>query len=194
MRAALVLLLLVIAQIGWGAGATARTPSASSERPLILIPTAIQELSELRLNTGDKAVLSDNTMSAVYDKNVPAQGNTYLNFHVDVASEAGPFVLRGRDIRLVKDGKGGEAGSDGRMSKTDAKAVDVVAYTPLDWFMDTGAEVRGDSLRIDNKALVQFTIEVPRSGCDDLTLFILSQRIGTVGEMRELIAKEQGVK
>ena len=192
MRAALVL--FVIAQIGWGAEASAQTPSTPVERPLVLIPTAIQELNELRLNTGDKAVLSDNTMSAVYDKNVPAEGNTYLNFHIDVASETGPFVLCAKDIRLVKGGKAGETASDGVKGRPDARTVDVVAYAPLDWFMDTGVEVRGDSLRIDNKALVQFTIEVPRAGCDDLTLFILSQRMGTVGEMRELIAKEQGVK
>ena len=76
----------------------------------------------------------------------------------------------------------------------DPETVEVTAYTPFDWFIDTGAEVRGDSLTIDDKALVQFTIEVPREGRDDLTLFLLSKRIGTVREIREQIADDRGIE
>lgn len=194
MRAPVALLLLIIAQIGWGACASARTLPASAEGPLTLIPTAFRELNELRINTGEKAVMSDSTLSAVYDKRIPAEGNTYLNFHVDVALEAGSLVLRAEDIRLVKDGKAASAGAKGAKGNTDPKTGEVTAFTPFDWFIDTGAEVRGDSLTIDNKALVQFTIEVPKVGYDDLTLFVLSKRIGTVREIRELITKDRGVE
>jgi hypothetical protein len=60
----------------------------------------------------------------------------------------------------------------------------------MDWFLDTGiAEERGETLTVHNKTIVQFTIEVPRAGLDDLTLSVLSQRIGTVREIRARIAR-----
>lgn len=196
MRASTGLLLLIIAQIGWGVSASAQTPSSSGGRPLTLIPTAFQELSELRLNTGEKAVLSDGTYSAVYDKKIPAEGNIYLNFHVDVSTETGPLVLRAKEIRLVKDAKADEAvspRSEAVKGKVDPETPETTAYIPFDWFIDTGDEVRGDSLTVANKAIVQFTIEVPREGRDDLTLFLLSQRIGTVREIRGQIARDSGI-
>jgi hypothetical protein len=161
-----------------------------------LIPTAFQELGELRLNTGEKAVLSDGTYSAVYDKRIPAEGNIYLNFHVDVATETGPLVLRAREIRLVKDAEAGGVvplRAEVVKGKVDPDTSETTAYIPFDWFIDTGGEVRGDSLTVANKAIVQFTIEVPREGRDDLTLFLLSQRIGTVREIREQIAQDSGI-
>ena len=109
MRAATVLSFLIIALIGWGMCAIGQAPPASTERPLTLIPTALQELNELRINTGEKAVLTDGTMSAVYVKHFPAKGNTYLNFHVDVATEAGPFVLHSKEIRLEGGAREGES-------------------------------------------------------------------------------------
>jgi hypothetical protein len=193
----MVLLLLIAAQIGWGVRGSAETPTASGERPLTLIPTAFQELSELRLNTGEKAVLSDGTYSAVYDKRTPAEGNTYLNFHVDVATETGPIVLRAEDIRLVMGADAGGAvplPTEVVKGKMDPATSEMSGYIPFDWFIDTGDEVRGDSLTVANKAIVQFTIEVPRDGRNDLTLFLLSQRIGTVREIREQIAKDRGVE
>jgi hypothetical protein len=177
MRSATVLSLLAVALIGWYACGFA--PPASAERALVLIPTAIQELKELRIQTTEKAVMKDGTMSAVYVKHFPAEGNAYLNFHVDVATEAGPFVLHPKGIRL--EGPAAKAGTPGGVS-----------YTPLDWFLDTGQEeVRGDSLTVKDKAIVQFTIEVPRTNMEDLVLFVHSERIGTVGEIRERIAGEQ---
>jgi hypothetical protein len=192
----MVLLLLIAAQIGWGVCGSAQTPPASGGRPLTLIPTAFQELNELRLNTGEKAVLSDGTYSAVYDKRIPAEGNTYLNFHVDVATETGPIVLRAGEIRLVKDAEaGGAVPLPGEVvkGKMDPATSETSGYIPFDWFIDTGDEVRGDSLTVADKAIVQFTIEVPREGRDDLTLFLLSQRIGTVREIREQIANDRGI-
>jgi hypothetical protein len=142
-----------------------------------LTPTALQELNKLRMNTGEKAVLNDGTRSAVYEMKTPARGNTYLNFHVDVYSPDGPVVLLAREIYLEKTPPG--------------KAL--VRYLPFDVFLDTGlAEVRGDSLTVSDKAIVQFTIEVPRTRFDDLTLFVGAQRIGTVGEIRDRITLKGG--
>jgi len=193
MRAAIMLSCLIIAQIGWGVCASGQTPPALAERPLTLIPTALQELNELRINTGEKAVLRDGTMSAVYEKKIPSEGSTYLNFHVDVASQAGPFVLHWKEIRLEGAApREATPGVEVTKGKADPETPATVSYTPLDWFIDTGVEVRGDSLTVSDKAIVQFTIEVPRAGLDDLILFMRSQRIGTVREIRERIAKEQG--
>jgi hypothetical protein len=171
--------LLIIALIGWGVCASVQASPASAGRPLTLIPTALQELNELRINTGKKAVLKDGTMSAVYVNHFPAKGSTYLNFHVDIATEAGPFDLRSDGIRL-----------EGKTGRTETP--EVVTYTPLDWFLDTGLEeVRGDPLTVKDKALLQFTIEVPKAGLDDLVLFVHSQSIGTVRSIRERIADER---
>jgi len=191
MRSAVLLLILIIAQAIWGVNASSQTPSASPERPLTLIPTALQELNELRVNTGTKAVLNDGTMGAVYVKQFPAQGSTYLNLHVDLSSRSGRIVLRAGDIRL----EGAERALDtqhvdGSTPNSAPGSPEVVSYTPMDWFVDTGfAEVRGDSLTVE-KAIVQFTIEVPRAGLDDLILSVKFQRIGTVREIRERIVKD----
>ena len=197
MRATMVLALLIGALIGWGVSAIGETPPVGAEGSLTLIPTALQELNELRLNTFEKAVSSDGTSSAVYEKRVPSEGNTYLNFHVDVASESGPFVLRAEEIRLVHGAAGEEAtlpAGEAAKGDLDPETHAVASYTPFDWFIDTGAEVRGDSLVVKDKAIVQFTIEVPREGLDALTLFILSQRMGTVGEIRSQIASDRGIE
>ena len=193
MRRAFLMSLIIMAQFGWVAGAHGQMPPALATQPLALIPTALEELKELRINTGKKAVLRDGTYSAVYVKDVPSSGSTYLNFHVDVSSETGPFVLRSNEIRL-------ESGSAGATVPRftfpsgirPRESSPTRSYTPFDWFLDTGmAEVRGDSLTVDNKAIVQFTIEVPEAGHDDLTLFMRSQRIGTVREIREQIARNR---
>jgi hypothetical protein len=191
MRMTIMLPFLIIAQLGWGAAAGARTPAAATDRPLTLIPTAFEVLDKLRVNTGTKAVLSDGTMNAVYVMKTPAEGNTYLNFHVDVASEAGSVLLHTKEMRL-------EGPATHRVGATGDRAASapgkMTFYTPMDWFIDTGAaEVRGDELAL-TKAIVQFTIEVPRAGFDDLTLFVRSQRVGTVGEIRERIATEHASK
>jgi len=195
MRLARILPFLIIAQIGWGVCASGQALPTLAERPLILIPTALEELNELRINTGKKAILNDGTMTAVYVTHVPSKGNTYLNFHIDVASEAGPIVLHSKEIRL--EGVTARAATT-RVEATKGKVAPETPtplfYTPLDWFIDTGAaEVRGESLEL-SKAIVQFTIEVPRAGFDGLTLFVHFQRIGTVKEIREQIAKNGEVK
>jgi hypothetical protein len=196
MRTAMILVSLIIAQMSWGAGTSAQTASAAKERRLVLIPTALQELQELRVNTGEKAVLSDGTMNAVYVTKVPSTGNTYLNFHVDVDSDTGSVVLQAKDIRL-EGAATAPAPHGGTVAKGKAVSTvpGTVGYSPFDWFIDTGsAELRGESLTIKNKAIVQFTIEVPRAGFDHLTLFVQSQRIGTVKEIRERIARVGGTK
>jgi hypothetical protein len=190
------LFFLIIAQIIWAACASGQTPPALAQRPLTLIPTALEELNELRVNTGRKAVLSDGTMNAVYVKKIPATGSTYLNFHVDVASQSGPFVLHANDILLQRAAAtAGTHRVGGRNWKAAPERAASASYTPMDWFIDTGSdEVRGDALTVNNKAIVQFTIEVPRVGFDDLTLFMRSQRIGTVREIRARIAKVGGTE
>jgi hypothetical protein len=188
MRAARLLSFLIIAQLGWAVCASVQAAPVPADRPLTVIPSAIQELDRLRINTGEDTVLTDGTKSAVYQTHFPAKGNTYLNFRVDVASEAGPAVLHTKGIRL--EGAAAKANPPIEVPKgTSASATPAtVSYTPLDWFIDTGtAEERGDSLTVQ-KAIVQFTIEVPKAGLDDLVLFINSQRIGTVKEMRGRIA------
>lgn len=184
---------LAMVQIGAGAWGGSGTASAGAETPLVIIPTKLQELRELRINTGERAVLSDGTMNAVYVKHIPSEGKTYLNFHVDLASEAGPVVLSAQEIRLV-GGTIAPVTSPAEGSKEKATPATGV-YTPLDWFIDTGlAEVRGDSLTVRDKAIVQFTIEVPLAGLDDLVLQVRSQRVGTVKEIRERIARAGGVE
>ncbi len=192
MRGSLMLSLLVVSQIGWGVGAAGQPPPVEEGGRLTLIPTALQELKELRVNTGKRVEMRDSTFSAVYVTKTPAPGSTYLNFHVDVASDIGPFVLRTGDIRLERNRLGAAMQVDARAKGAAASGVSgPVSYIPMDWFIDSGmAELRGDSLTVNEKALVQFTIEVPQAGLGELTLFIRSQRIGTVDEVRERIAAE----
>jgi hypothetical protein len=191
MRTAVMLSLLIGAQAIWAVSASGQTPAAPAERRLTLIPTALEELNELRVNTGTKAVLRDGTMNAVYVKKLPAKGNTYLNFHVDIDSQAGPVVLHAGDIRLQGVGTGPAIHrAPGTKWKGAPETAVAVSYTPMDWFLDTGiAEERGAALTVHDKTIVQFTIEVPRAGFDDLALFVLSQRIGTVREIRARIAR-----
>lgn len=194
MRAAMMLSFLVLAQFGRGAPASGQTPPPLAEHPLILNPTAIQTLAELRVNTGKEAIARDGTMNAVYIKKVPSEGNVYLNFHVEVTSVAGPVVLRSKGIYLQGAVVRTAAQStEGTREKIPPETPLDVSYTPMDQFIDTGAaEVRGDSLTVNVKAIVQFTIEVPRAGLDDLTLFVRSQRVGTVREIREQIGGNRG--
>lgn len=196
MRMAIVLSLLAVVQIGAAAWDESRSASAGAEPPLIVVPTKLQELSELRINTGKRAVLSDGTVNAVYVKHVPAEGMTYLNLHVDLASETGPIVLSSKEIRLEGETAAPAASpATGVDGKTVLETRVTSVYSPLDWFIDTGlAEVRGDSLTVRDKALVQFTIEVPRAGLDDLVLRVWSQRVGTVKEIRDRIARARGVE
>lgn len=192
MRAAILLFLLVCVQIGWGVRATGQAPPIP-ERTLNLIPTALQELHELRVNTGNKAVLRDGSLGPVYVKKMPTEGHIYLNFHVDLASEAGPVLLRSSEIHLdgVEARAAASAGVDSTEGKRSPEAPAIVSYVPMDWFIDTGlAEVRGDSLTVE-KAILQFTIEVPRAGLDELVLFVRAQRIGTVSEIRKRITGER---
>ena len=191
MRVAMMMSFLIMAQIGWAVGASGQTPPTATNQHLILIPTAFQQLPELRVNTGQKAILSDGTMNAVYVKKLPSAENTYLNFHVELDAEAGPIVLHTGDIRLQGAGHGT---SHPRVAGTEWNVVPEseanVSYVPMDWFLDTGAaEERGSALTVQDKTIVQFTIEVPRVGFDDLTLFVQTQRIGTVREIRARIAR-----
>ena len=193
MRVATMWLVLITVLIGGRGGASGQAPVAPEERPLTLIPTALQELSELRVNTWEKAMLSDGTRNSVYVMETPSEGNTYLNFHVDVASAAGPFMLHTKEICLKEGRVTGAAavGVDVTTGKTDLETQAPLCYAPFDWFVDTGlAEVRDDSLMVSGMAVLQFTIEVPRAGLDDLTLFVRSQRIGTVSEIRERVVRE----
>lgn len=189
MRPVLLLSFLLLAQLGSALSVGGQSPPAATDRPLILIPTMVQELRELRMNTGERAIARDGAMNAVYVMKTPTEGNTYLNFHVDAASEGGPFVLHANGIRLE-----GPAvpGSDTRVDIATGERIagepSIPTYIPFDWFLDTGVEVRGNPLTINDKAIVQFTIEVPRAGYDDLVLFVHSERIGTVREIRDGIA------
>lgn len=191
MRMAMMGIIVVLALVGWAVVSSNEARPAPAEGSLILIPTAYQELTELRVNTGERAPLADGKVNAVYVKKIPSEGSVYLNFHVDVSSAAGPFVLHTSEI-FLESGEGAarveKTGSEKPVSAASADAC----YTPMDWFIDTGlAEVRGDSLTVVNKGVVQFTIEVPRAGLEDLTLFIRDQRIGTVREIRERVAGER---
>lgn len=178
----------IAALLGVAAWVLAETSPERTSKPLILIPTMVQELHELRVNTGERAVLGDGQENAVYVRKIPKYGHTYLNFHVEVASEGGSFVLRSEEIRL-ETAVGTRAYGPIEVS-TGGKLADghVMAYTPMDWFIDTGHEVRGDPLTVNDKADLQFTIEVPREGLADLVLFVHTQRIGSVAEIRERIA------
>jgi hypothetical protein len=197
MRAAMMSLIVITVLVGWRVGASGQTPVASEEQPLKLIPTALQELNELRVNTGEKAMLRDGTRNSVYVTKTPSEGNIYLNFHVDVVSAAGPFVLHAREICLKTGGttEAAAAGVDVTKGKTAPETPAPFCYTPFDWFLDTGlAEVHADSLTVNGMAVLQFTIEVPRADRDELTLFVRSQRVGTVSELRARVAREGEIK
>ena len=186
MRKSVVLSLLILAPVLWAFGSGRASPEYDGQ-PLTLIPTAIEELSELRIDSGEKAVLADGMMSDVYVMNLPAEGHIYLNFHLDLATGGGQILLHKREIRLEA------ARVENTKTESAAQPEEPVFYTPLDWFLDTGrVEVHGDSLTVKEKAIVQFTIEVPRIGIDDLTLFVRSQRVGTVREIRDRIAGDVG--
>jgi hypothetical protein len=193
MRVPMMVSTLMMALIGWTVGANGQVPTASAGRPLILIPTALQELTELRSNTGKRGPQRDGTTNDLYVKHIPAKGNVYLNFHVDVASEAGSFVLRAADIRLEAPAAKVTATPAARAKgAASSEPETAVLYAPMDWFIDMGQdEARGDSLAVRDKALLQFTIEVPRAGLDNLTLFVRSQRIGTIREIRARIIKDR---
>lgn len=196
MRVLELLSILVIGTVGWGISSGGREHQSSGTWALTVIPTAFQELNELRINTGESAVLSDGTMNAVYVKKLPAEGNIYLNFHIDIASEAGPFVLHPGSIVLQAGSADVALPSEGG-SKAESAAETLARsqHTPMDWFIDSGAEeLRGDSLTVKDKALVQFTIEVPRADYDALTLFVLAQRVGSVREIRDTIARDRGIE
>ncbi len=192
MRGSMMLSLLVVSQIGWGVCATAQSPPVEEGGRLTVIPTAFQELKELRINTGKKTKMRDGTFGAVYVTRTPAPGSTYLNFHVDVASDVGPFVLRAGDVRLERGPAGTAEQAESPAKGAAASAASgPVSYIPMDWFVDSGGEeLHGDSLAVSEKALVQFTIEVPEADLGELTLFVRSQRMGTVNEIRERIATE----
>lgn len=137
--------------------------------PLVLLPTVVQQLAELRINTGKKAVQRDGSYNAVYNRKTQGRGRTFLNFHMEVTSE-GPLKLRSTDLRLEPTGKGG------------------AAYIPFDWFLDLGlVEERGDSLIVPGAGIVQFTAEVPTVDVESLTLVVAGQRVGTVAAIREKI-------
>jgi hypothetical protein len=194
MRVMIVFSVLILAGIGWGAYANGEAPPSLAAGRLTLIPTAMEELRELRMNTGRKAVLGDGTMNTVYVTKNPAGGSTYLNFHVDVASGGGPFSLHPTDICL-QGATPPAANLRAAFVKGESasRSTGTVTYTPFDCFIDTGsAEVRGDPLPMPGKAIVQFTIEVPRDGLDDLILYVQAQRVGTVREIRDRIERERG--
>jgi hypothetical protein len=192
MRVVIVLLMLIVAQVGIEASANRPPPPSSTGRPLTLIPTAVQELKELRMNTGTKTLYRDGTRNDLYLKRTPAPGSVYLNFHVDIAVADGPFLLHASDICLEGAGTGAPSVELPR-AKTAPDTSPAVTYTPWDMFSDDGgAEVHCDSLTVTDKVLLQFTIEVPQAGRDDLILFVRSQRIGTVREIREGIARNRG--
>jgi len=193
MRRFVVLSLLILAPVLCTFGSGRASPDSDGQ-PLTLIPTAIKELSELRIDSGGKAVLADGEMSDVYVKNLPAEGHVFLNFHVDLATGGGQVLLHKREIRLeAAPSSTSEARVENTKTESAALPGEPMFYTPLDWFLDTGkVENHDDSLTVTEKAIVQFTIEVPRIGIDDLTLFIHSQRVGTVGEIRDRIARDVG--
>jgi hypothetical protein len=191
----IVMILMMAALIGSVSAGSGRAAPMTVGHPLTLIPTALEELNELRMNTGHKAILRDGTMNAAYQKRIPSPGSIYLNFHVDVSSDAGPVMLHRGQIRLEGPAAPAETLRAAFVKEHLAtETPGTVSYTPMDWFIDTGmAEARGDSLKVDTKAIVQFTIEVPRAGFDELALFVGSQRVGTVSEIRQRIFRYRGV-
>lgn len=170
-----------------GIEASGRTPRSDADstsvipdsvvrrsHPLVILPTLVQQLAELRINTGKKAVLRDGTMNVVYVKKTPGKGHTFLNFHLEVTSD-GPLTLRPGDLWLAP------------------KASGQTGHTPVDWFLDVGLEeVRGDSLIVPGAGIVQFTTEVPIARIDSLTLSVAGQTVGTVAAIREGIRVRSG--
>jgi hypothetical protein len=74
MRPTVLLSFLVLA-LGSALCVSGQSPPVT-DRPLILIPTLVQELREYRVNTGERAVMRDGEMNAVYVKQSPSDGNT----------------------------------------------------------------------------------------------------------------------
>lgn len=165
--------------VGTAAAEAAAVDTAKADTALaaalVIIPTGIQELRELRLGTGRRALQRDGTVNVVYEKKTAAAGNTLLGFSVDLAVEQGPVVLRAADIRLSPAAPGSRP-----------------SFEPFDWFLDRGLEeVRGDSLTVADQAILQFTIEAPAAGLDSLVLSVRGQAVGSVAEIRERVRREE---
>jgi hypothetical protein len=155
----------------------ALAPAGKVERKIEVVPTGVDEPAELRINTGRKARLADGSTNTVYLKKTPGKGMTFLRFKVELAVDGEPLDLRAQDLRLESGG--------------DAPRV----YAPVDWFQDLGlVESRGDSLEVADRALLEFTFEVPPEHMEELTLVVASLPMGTVAQIRDRIREQSGLK
>jgi hypothetical protein len=114
---ALVALLAVVPHVGQAGErpGTAELPGIEAlidsvrSGPLVLLPTAVRELTDLRINTGRKARQRDGTVNVVHVLRQADAGNKLLNFSLDVAVEAGPVVLRAGDMLLEAPATGADS-------------------------------------------------------------------------------------
>lgn len=137
---------------------------------LTVIPAGFDTLSELRINTGRKAVLADSSYNTVYVVKTPRAGDTFAHFDLQIA--ASDSVHLGRDDLKLLDGSGKEP----------------VTYHPFDWFQDNGlAPDHRGMVALPEKAELEFTIEAPKDRLDALVLFIGPHRVGTVSEVRSAL-------
>jgi hypothetical protein len=137
------------------------------------VPKSLQELPELRINTGRRGRQSDGSVNVIYVKRTPGTGRTFLRVRLDIAVETGTVLVYADDLRLQ-----GSAGGAPRR------------YYPFDSFLDAGfEEIRGSPLSVESQGTLEFTFEVPRAAADGLELYVFGRRIGSVAEIR---ARAQG--
>ncbi len=163
------------AQTEPASAATDDTDDPTGESPeremqdLVIIPSGFEELTELRINTQEKAVLADGSINDVYKLETPADGNVFAHLVLQIATGDGDSLRLGHDDLELVDESGKEP----------------VAYHPFDWFVDSGLAPDHQGLvTVAGKAALEFTIEVPKKNMDALVLYVGPNRVGTLGEVR----------
>ena len=133
---------------------------------LTLVPTRIQQVDQLRINTGRKAVLADGSFNTVYERRLPKKGHVFLEVRFDLAVDGGTASVSGRNMVFV-----GGGGVDDR-------------FYPVDWMRDLGLEEeRGETLLVEGGSSFEATFEVPADRHSSLTLWVEGVEVGSVPEI-----------
>jgi hypothetical protein len=135
----------------------------------LLIPQVeIEETHLVNINTGEKTRLTDGSYNNRYVHRRPSEGMSLLAVRMHLATEEGKSARFGPyDVRVTRSGE---------------KSTH---YFPLAWFVDNDWTYTAlGPMTVDGKALVEFAVEVPSEGRNDLVLHIGEREVGTIGELR----------
>ncbi len=145
----------------------APTMASNSARQITVIPTGADRAESLRINTGQKATLSDGSYNTVYTQKNPRPGYHFVRVHLDVAVENAYWSAEAERFRLA--------------NAEDPKGP---GLTPVDWFRDNGLlEERAESIMIRDLASLEVTFEVAIGQESDLSLWVGGLFVGTMSEL-----------